>query len=64
MAEFLHIKPTEGPCEVHDIATDGLARKMITLMRERHGKGGLNACRECCERAMEDARRLRARKMN
>ena len=46
----LHIRPATGPCEVHDWPTNGLPERLITAMRERHGKGGITACRECVER--------------
>ena len=51
MSESLHIRPSEGPCEIHDWPDIGLAKRLVDAMRERHGKGGINACRECVMRA-------------
>jgi hypothetical protein len=50
--EVVHVAPaTTDVCEVHDWPTDGLARRLIDAMRERHGKGGVNACVDCIARA-------------
>lgn len=38
-----------------DVNTDGLARRLVAAMRERHGKGGITCCRECVERARDEA---------
>lgn len=58
--DMLHIRPADGDvCDIHDWATDGLARRLFDAMKERHGKGGVNSCRECIGRAKEDADRRR-----
>jgi hypothetical protein len=55
MTEALHI--TTGPwveakgCEVHHWPTEGLARRLLVAMRVLHGRGGVNACVDCIERA-------------
>ena len=53
MSEQLHVKgmPDTTTCEIHDWPTEGLARRLVAAMRERHGKGGINACVPCIERA-------------
>ncbi len=59
MSESLHIRSVEMPpdvdpatvCEVHAWPTDGLARRLVAAMRERHGKGGIYVCVACVERA-------------
>lgn len=51
--EALHIRPTAEPCDIHEWPNDGLAARLIDAMRERHGKGGVNVCRSCIERARE-----------
>jgi hypothetical protein len=53
--EKLHVKamPDDTPCEVHDWSIQDFETKFVPLLRERHGKGGLNACRACIERARE-----------
>ncbi len=57
VTEYLHMRPLDvGECEIHEWATAGLAARLVTAMRERHGKGGINACRSCLERARTDAR--------
>jgi hypothetical protein len=58
--EAVYMKPSEGPCEIHDWPTHGMAHCLVVAMRDRHGKGGINACRDCLARAKEDAERLRA----
>ena len=55
--EAVHMKPSEGPCEVHDWPLDGLAKRLVKTMRERHGKGGLNVCVDCIERARDQERK-------
>lgn len=55
--EAIHIKPAAGTCDVHEWPIDGMAARLVAAMRERHGKGGINVCRECISRAHEDARR-------
>ncbi len=58
--DHVHLRPSEGPCQIHDWPTAGLARRLLAAMRERHGKGGINACRECIQRAAADVRTMRA----
>jgi len=59
MRDVVHMQPSEGPCETHDWLTEGMAKRLLAAMRERHGKGGVNVCRECIDRAKEDADRKR-----
>lgn len=59
--DALHIKEGHGPCEVHDWPTEGLPRRLIEAMKERHGKGGINVCRECIHRVKAEADRERGR---
>jgi hypothetical protein len=58
MVEALHIKGLDvgdvdpaTVCQVHDWPSDGLARRLVDAMRETHGKGGINVCIPCIERA-------------
>ena len=55
--ESLFMREGTGACEVHDWTPEQWRRDFVRLLRERHGKGGLNACRECLLKAQE---RLRA----
>lgn len=57
VADAIHMRETTEPCEVHDWPTDGLGRRLVDEMRARHGKGGINVCRECIVRARDDATR-------
>ena len=52
----IHMHPAAptATCEIHDWPTEGLGRKLVDAMRERHGKGGVNVCRECVVRARQD----------
>ena len=61
MSESLHLRPSEGPCETHDWPTRGFPRRLIQAMRDRHGKGGINVCRECIARVKAEADRERGR---
>jgi hypothetical protein len=58
-ALYLEPRPDDTPCEIHDWSFERLARELVPLMRARHGKGGVNACRECLAKAKceADARR-------
>jgi hypothetical protein len=57
--EHLHIHPLrEGKCEAHEWPTEGLAKRLVQAMRERHGKGGLNVCVHCIQRARDEAKRV------
>lgn len=58
MSEKLFVRPAaaNADCQVHDWPSDGLAKRLILEMRRAHGKGGVNICRECVERARESAR--------
>jgi hypothetical protein len=38
-------------CQVHDWPMEGLARRLVDAMREMHGRGGINVCVKCIERA-------------
>lgn len=53
--EAVFMRESVGPCDVHDWPTDGMARRLFDEMRATHGKGGVNACRPCLERARADA---------
>jgi hypothetical protein len=52
-AERLHMRPMpeDTVCDIHDWPDAGLPARLVTAMRERHGKGGVNVCRECLTRA-------------
>ncbi len=56
MNDKIHFKASEGPCEIHDWPNAGLPERLVNAMRERHGKGGLNCCTPCIERAHRIAR--------
>jgi hypothetical protein len=61
MGDAVHMRPAVGPCAIHEWPTEGLAHRLFVAMREAHGKGGINVCRDCLDRAREDARaRLRS----
>lgn len=49
--EVAYVQPASGPCEVHAWETKDLAARLVQAMRERHGKGGINVCRDCLGRA-------------
>lgn len=49
--EHVFMREGVGPCEIHDWPPKQLLSDLLVLMRERHGKGGVNACRECLTRA-------------
>ena len=53
MKENLHIAeaPRGATCDIHSWPTEGLAKRLIAAMQERHGKGGVNTCTECIVRA-------------
>lgn len=60
--EYLTIKPLqEGTCEVHDWPTKGMPQRLVEAMRASHPKG-INACRECVERATAESDRERRAK--
>lgn len=48
-------------CEVHAWPIEKLMTDLLPKMRERHGKGGLNVCVPCVERAKAEADRRRGR---
>jgi hypothetical protein len=54
----IHMRPSPplATCEIHDWPTEGLGRRLVATMRERHGKGGVNVCRDCVTRARGDAK--------
>lgn len=58
MGEALHIKgmPDDTTCEVHAWTLDDFRERLLPLMRERHGKGGVNVCVDCIERARQGLR--------
>jgi hypothetical protein len=51
--EVVFMKPGDDVvgCEVHDWPNEDFVKRVFDAMRERHGKGGLNVCRECLLRA-------------
>lgn len=64
--EMIHLRAALPPvtCEIHDWSTEGLGRRLVDTMRERHGKGGVNVCRECVTRARGDAKAEVAQRMS
>ncbi len=46
----------EQTCDVHGWTTPGFARRLVQAMKDSHPTG-INACRDCIERATEDARK-------
>lgn len=59
--EVAHVRLSEGPCECHEWPTEGLAKRLVELARERHGMGGVEVCRDCIARAhREQAERIAA----
>lgn len=59
MGDAIHLRPSAGPCALCSLPTEGLGCHLVDLMRERHGKGGVNVCRPCVERAKQDAETTR-----
>lgn len=57
--EAVHMYPArdDAACEVHDWPTEGLPKRLVQAMRDRHGKGGLNVCKSCLVRARDEAKR-------
>lgn len=53
--EAVLLKESSGPCEIHDWPTEGLSKRLVDVMRARHGKGGIDVCADCVARAREDA---------
>lgn len=55
--EYLHVRPlgNDANCHIHRWPTEGLAKRLVGLMRAKHGKGGVDVCRPCLERARADA---------
>lgn len=51
--EVVHMKEAapNARCEIHDWPTEGLAQRLIDAARARHGKGGIDVCAACIERA-------------
>ncbi len=47
----IHMRPAEGPCETHEWSDEGMSRRLVDAMRERHGRGGITVCVECISRA-------------
>lgn len=52
--DVYHLKPAKGECEMHLEPSEGLARKLIVLVRER-GEAGIDVCVDCIHRAKKDA---------
>ncbi len=59
--EALHVKvlPDDATCDVHDWPTAGMPQRLVVALRARHGKGGVNACRDCLKRAHAESLRER-----
>jgi len=57
---YIGAAPDDAVCEVHDWPTEGMALRVVALMRERHGKGGCVVCVPCVHRAKLDADQKRA----
>jgi hypothetical protein len=57
MSDSVHMRPmpNDTPCDIHDWPNEGLPARLVAAMRETHGKGGINACRECLIRARRAA---------
>lgn len=50
-AERVHVRPSDGPCDVHAWTAEDFRKRLLEEMRARHGKDGLNVCVECIDRA-------------
>lgn len=61
-ANKIHIAtvPADAVREVHDWPTDGMGLRLVAMMRERHGKGGVTVCVPCVHRAKLDADQKRS----
>lgn len=59
----MHVTPEVAAslCQVHTMPPAELLSKLLDMMRARHGKGGLNVCTPCVERAKAEADRRRGR---
>jgi hypothetical protein len=51
LKEAVFWRPAVGPCAVHDWPTEGMARRLVALMLEMHGRGGVDVCVDCLRRA-------------
>lgn len=49
--DAIHMREANGPCQVHDWPTEGMAVRLVERMRASHGKGGVNVCVDCIARA-------------
>jgi hypothetical protein len=58
----IFMRESAGPCEVHTWPDEGLPARLVAAMRERHGKGGLNCCVDCIDRAKRVADAERAKR--
>jgi hypothetical protein len=49
----VHMKPmpADTVCEIHEWSDEKVAAELLALMADRHGKGGVNVCTPCLERA-------------
>jgi hypothetical protein len=56
----VHMKPMpdDTVCEIHDWSEERVATELLPLMRDRHGKGGVNICVGCLKRAKDAALKL------
>ena len=58
---LLHLRGKKsGTCHVHDWPTDGLAERLVQAAKDMHPKG-VDACVECIERGLADARAKRGK---
>jgi hypothetical protein len=58
VSEKVHVRPGDEArgCEVHDWPNEGFPKRLVAEMRAKHGRGGVNACRACVERAGDVAK--------
>ncbi len=51
--EYVYVRvPGEGAtCDVHEWTAEDFRKRLLAEMRARHGKGGLNVCVDCLDRA-------------
>lgn len=45
-------------CEVHDWTLDDFRTRFVPLLRQRHGKGGVNCCTTCIAAARDELKAL------
>jgi hypothetical protein len=57
-AEYLRVEGLHqnASCDMHEHSTEGLPFEIVKRMRQA---GGINACRQCIDRAIAETARLR-----